>query len=117
LVIIDVISPLPFPTTLEHSGLFCDFFNLVLNPQVVAPFDVAILLFPSFVQPSLNANIHVDFLATFSKNVVILSVLFDMQSNLDLLPMHPPQKLKKSYDYIRKFQLEWVTKCPWAESV
>jgi len=103
LVIIDVISPLPFPTTLEHGGLSCDFVSLVLNPQVVAPFDVAILLFPSFVQLSLSANIHVDFLATSFKNVVILNVLFDMESDLDLLLVHPPQKLKKSYDYTRKF--------------
>jgi hypothetical protein len=35
----------------------------------------------------------------------------------DLLPMRPPQKLKKSYDRIRKFQLGRVAKLPWAEGV
>jgi len=62
-------------------------------------------------------NIHVDYLSTSSKNVVILSDLLNTKSNFDLLPMHPPQKLKKSYDYIRKFQLEWATKHFWAEGV
>jgi hypothetical protein len=62
LVTIDVISPLPSATTLEHGGPSCDFVSLVLNLQVVTPFDATILLFPSFVQPSSSANIHVDFI-------------------------------------------------------
>ncbi len=64
-----------------------------------------------------NGNIHVDSLATSSKNVVILSDLPNTKSDFDLLPMHPFQKLKKSYDYIRKFQLEWATKLLWVEGV
>jgi hypothetical protein len=117
LITIDVISPLPFATTLEHGCPSCDFVSIVLNPQVVTPFDVAIPLFPSSVQPSSNANIHVDFLVIFSNNVVVLSDLLDMESDLDLLHVCPPQKLKKSYHYTMKFQLEWVAKLFWVENV
>ncbi len=79
-------------------------------------FDVAVPLFPSFVQPSSSGNIHVDF-PTTSENVVILSDLLDTESDFNLLLMCPLQKLKKSYDHRRKFQHEWVAKLPWAKGV
>ncbi len=107
----------PSPTTLEHGGPSCDFVSLVLNPQVVGPFDATIPLFASSMQPSSSANIHVDFPSTSFKNVVILNDLLNMESNPNFLHVHPPKKLKKSYDYTRKFQLEWATKLPWVESV
>ncbi len=58
-------------------GLLSFVFSLVLNPQIVTPFDVAIPLFPQFVQPNLGGSIHVDSLATSSENVVILNDLFN----------------------------------------
>jgi len=49
--------------------------------------------------------------------MVILSDLHDIESNLNLLPMRPPHKLKKSYDCTKKFQLEWVAKLLWVVGV
>jgi hypothetical protein len=47
-----------------------------------------------------------------------LNDLPNIKSNPNLLYQCPlPQKLKKSYDYTCKFQLEWVTKFPWAKRV
>ncbi len=47
-----------------------------------------------------------------------LNDLLDIESNQDLLHQcPPPQKFKKSYDSICKFQLEWVEKLPWVEGV
>ncbi len=116
-IVIDVTLPLPTLITLEPSRPFHPSISLVLNPQTTTPFDATVYLFPSFMQPSLNGNIHVDSLATSSKNMVISSDLHDIESNLNLLPMHPPHKLKKSYDCTRKFQLEWVVKLLWAVGV
>lgn len=62
------------------------------------------------MQPSSNGNIHVDSLATSSKNMVISSDLHDIESNPNLLHVRPLHKLKKSYDCTRKFQLDWATK-------
>jgi len=99
----NVISPLPFPTTLKLGGPFHAFVFPILNLQVVAPFHAIVPLFPSFVQPNSNGSIHVDSPATSSKNVVILNDLPYMKLNLDLLHVHPPQKLKKSYHHTKKF--------------
>jgi hypothetical protein len=60
-------------------------------------------LFPSFMQPTSSGNIHVDSSATSFKNVVILNDLPYMKSDLDLLHVCPPQKLKKSYDHTTFF--------------
>jgi hypothetical protein len=77
LIAIDVISPLTFLIVLKLGGPSHAFVSPVLNPQVVALFDVVVPLFPSFVEPSSNGSIHVDSLATSFENVVILSDLLD----------------------------------------
>jgi hypothetical protein len=90
-------------TALKLGGPFHAFVSPILNLQVVAPFHATVLLFPSFVQPSSSGNIHVDSPTTSSKNVVILNDLPYMKLNLDLLHVHPPQKLTKSYDHANFF--------------
>jgi hypothetical protein len=40
--------------------------------------------------------------------VIDLSDLLDTKLDLHLLPCLPPHKLKKFYDYILNFQLQWV---------
>jgi hypothetical protein len=49
--------------------------------------------------------------------VVNLNDIPNTKLDFDLLPCTPPHKLKKSYDCIWKFQLEWATKLPWVEGV
>jgi len=49
--------------------------------------------------------------------VIDLSDLLDTKLDLHLLPCLPPHKLKKFYDYILNFQLQWVVKLPWVEGV
>ncbi len=97
---------------LESSGPSRASISPTLNLQV----DATILLFPLFVQPRSSGSIHVDYPTTSFENVIILNEL-DMKSYHDLLHVRPPQKLKKSYDRTRKFQLERAAKLPWAKGV
>jgi len=81
---------LPSFIALKFGGPFHVFVSLILNLQIATPFDAIVPSFPSFMQPSSSGSMHhVDFAATSSKNVVILSDLLYTKSNLDLLHVHP----------------------------
>ncbi len=73
-------------------------------------------MFPPFGQPSANDSLHVNFPMMLDM-VVNLYDIPNTKLDFDLLPCPPPHKLKKSYDCIWKFQLEWGTKLPWVEGV
>jgi hypothetical protein len=49
--------------------------------------------------------------------IIDLNDLLDTKLDLDLLPCPPPHELKKFYGHTSNFQLEWVAKLPWVESV
>jgi len=67
-------------------------------------------------QPNLSDNLHVD--SPMMLDMVIdSSDLLDTKLDLDLLPCLPPHKLRKFYDCILNFQLQWVAKLPWVEGV
>jgi len=68
------------------------------------------------VQPNSSDNLHVDS-PMMSDMVIDLSDLLDIRLDLDLLPCPPPHKLKKFYDHISNFQLEWVVKLFYVEGV
>ncbi len=86
-------------------------------PSFIFPFNLlsnATLLLPTHAYPNSNgSNLHVD-LPTSLEKVIDLCDLFNTNQDPNLVPCPLVEKLKKSYDHTQKFQLEWVTKLPWA---
>ncbi len=82
----------------------------------VSPSLITIVISPSR-HPSSSSNVHVESPMSLNK-FVDLNDFPNTKLDLHLLyQCPPPQKFKKSYDRICKFQLEWATKLPWVEGV
>ncbi len=80
----------------------------------VSPSLITIVISPSR-HPSSSSNVHVESPMSLNK-FVDLNDFPNTKLDLHLLyQCPPPQKFKKSYDRICKFQLEWATKLPWVE--
>jgi hypothetical protein len=61
--------------------------------------------------------VHHVYLPTSSEKVINLNDLPNIDSNPNLVPYPPTERLKKSYDHTQKFHLKWVAKLSWVEGV
>jgi hypothetical protein len=110
-------TPFRDPLVVSSSTFHVSPYVVFIVPSLIVPFDLpsnATLLLPTYAHPNSNGNnLHVDS-PTSSEKVIDLCDLFNTDQGPNLVPCPPIEKLKKSYDHTRMFQVEWVTKLPWA---